>query len=163
MDLILLQKGARLDFPVQIGPRSLTRSHWIGKIRRAMTVLYWKERREWMKQRREALLGVTSYSATYAYLYLEPREIRFEILVPLLTLETWLPLQREEADYLSVAEQDAMEKALPGFLQEVCHTHIDGMEITAQLDRLISSLWIFGILRRNRSVRKWASRTREWA
>ena len=101
-----------------------------------MTVLYWKERREWMKQRREALLGVTSYSATYAYLYLEPREIRFEILVPLLTLETWLPLQREEADYLSVAEQDAMEKALPGFLQEVCHTHIDGMEITAQLDRL---------------------------
>ena len=39
MDLILLQKGARLDFPVQIGPRSPTRSHWIGKIRRAMTVL----------------------------------------------------------------------------------------------------------------------------
>ena len=24
MDLILLQKGARLDFPVQIGPRSLS-------------------------------------------------------------------------------------------------------------------------------------------
>ena len=78
-----------------------------------MTV-YWKEQ-EWMKQRREALLGVTSYSATYAYLYLEPREIRFEILVPLLTLETWLPLQREEADYLSVAEQDAMEKGSSWF------------------------------------------------
>ena len=136
MDLILLQKGARLDFPVQIGPRSphSIALDWENPPRKDRT--YWKERREWMKQRREALLGVTSYSATYAYLYLEPREIRFEILVPLLTLETWLPLQREEADYLSVAEQDAMEKALPGFLQEVCHTHIDGMEITAQLDRL---------------------------
>ena len=136
MDLILLQKGARLDFPVQIGPRSphSIALDWENPPRNDRT--YWKERREWMKQRREALLGVTSYSATYAYLYLEPREIRFEILVPLLTLETWLPLQREEADYLSVAEQDAMEKALPGFLQEVCHTHIDGMEITAQLDRL---------------------------
>ena len=136
MDLILLQKGARLDFPVQIGPRSphSIALDWENPPRNDRT--YWKERREWMKQRREALLGVTSYSATYAYLYLEPREIRFEILVPLLTLETWLPLQREEADYLSVAEQDAMEKALPGFLQEVCQTHIDGMEITAQLDRL---------------------------
>ena len=136
MDLILLQKGARLDFPVQIGPRSphSIALDWENPPRNDRT--YWKERREWMKQRREALLGVTSYSATYAYLYLEPREMRFEILVPLLTLETWLPLQREEADYLSVAEQDAMEKALPGFLQEVCHTHIDGMEITAQLDRL---------------------------
>ena len=136
MDLILLQKGARLDFPVQIGPRSphSIALDWENPPRNDRT--YWKERREWMKQRREALLGVTSYSATYAYLYLEPREIRFEILVPLLTLETWLPLQREEADYLSVAEQDAMDKALPGFLQEVCHTHIDGMEITAQLDRL---------------------------
>ncbi|MGA0436807.1 MAG: hypothetical protein ACO3PO_04480 [Limisphaerales bacterium] len=136
MDLILLQKGARLDFPVQIGPRSphSIALDWENPPRNDRT--YWKERREWMKQRREALLGVTSYSATYAYLYLEPREIRFEILVPLLTLETWLPLQREEADYLSVAEQDAMEKALPGFLQEVCRTHIDGMEITAQLDRL---------------------------
>ena len=136
MDLILLQKGARLDFPVQIGPRSphSIALDWENPPRNDRT--YWKERREWMKQRREALLGVTSYSATYAYLYLEPREIRFEILVPLLTLETWLPLQREEADYLSVTEQDAMEKALPGFLQEVCQTHIDGMEITAQLDRL---------------------------
>ena len=136
MDLILLQKGARLDFPVQIGPRSphSIALDWENPPRNDRT--YWKERREWMKQRREALLGVTSYSATYAYLYLEPREIRFEILVPLLTLETWLPLQREEADYLSVAEQDAMEKVLPGFLQEVCQTHIDGMEITAQLDRL---------------------------
>ena len=136
MDLILLQKGARLDFPVQIGPRSphSIALDWENPPRNDRT--YWKERREWMKQRREALLGVTSYSATYAYLYLEPQEIRFEILVPLLTLETWLPLQREEADYLSVAEQDAMEEALPGFLQEVCHTHIDGMEITAQLDRL---------------------------
>ena len=130
MDLILLQKGARLDFPVQIGPRSphSIALDWENPPRNDRT--YWKERREWMKQRREALLGVTSYSATYAYLYLEPREIRFEILVPLLTLETWLPLQREEADYLSVAEQDAMEKALPGFLQEVCHTHIDGMELS---------------------------------
>ena len=136
MDLILLQKGARLDFPVQIGPRSphSIALDWENPPRNDRT--YWKERREWMKQRREALLGVTSYSATYAYLYLEPREIRFEILVPLLTLETWLPLQREEADYLSVAEQDAMEEALPGFLQEVCQTHIDGMEVTAQLDRL---------------------------
>ena len=136
MDLILLQKGARLDFPVQIGPRSphSIALDWENPPRNDRT--YWKERREWMKQRRKALLGVTSYSATYAYLYLEPQEIRFEILVPLLTLETWLPLQREEADYLSVAEQDAMEKALPGFLQEVCQTHIDGIEITAQLDRL---------------------------
>ena len=136
MDLILLQKGARLDFPVQIGPRSphSIALDWENPPRNDR--IYWKERREWMKQRREALLGVTSYSATYAYLYLEPREIRFEILVPLLTLETWLPLQREEADYLSVAEQDVMEKVLPGFLQEVCQTHIDGMEITAQLDRL---------------------------
>ena len=39
MDLILLQKALVWTFPFRLVHAHLTRSHWIGKIRRAMTVI----------------------------------------------------------------------------------------------------------------------------
>jgi hypothetical protein len=75
----MLQNGARLDFPVQIGPRSphSVAIDWENPPRNDR--MYWRERRDLMKKRREELLGITSYSSTYAYIYVEPFEIRFEI------------------------------------------------------------------------------------
>jgi hypothetical protein len=117
MDLIMLQNGARLDFPVQIGPRSphSVAIDWDNPPRNDR--MYWRERRDLMKKRREELLGITSYSSTYAYIYVEPFEIRFEILVPLLTLETWMPIERNEKDFLSVEEQADLMKPLQNYIR----------------------------------------------
>ncbi len=136
MDLILLQSGARLDFPVQIGPRSphSVAIDWENPPRNDR--MYWRERRDLMRQRREELLGITSYSSTYAYIYVEPHEIRFEILTPLLTLDTWLPVQREEKDILSVKEQEQLQDSLETFLREKCKAVVDGVEVTPNLSRL---------------------------
>lgn len=136
MDLILLQGGARLDFPVQIGPRSphSVAIDWENPPRNDR--MYWRERRELMRQRREELLGITSYSSTYAYIYVEPHEIRFEILAPLLTLETWLPIQRKEKEFLSVEEQEKLKDSLEAFLRQKCKAFVDGVEVTPNLSRL---------------------------
>jgi len=136
MDLILLQNGARLDFPVQIGPRSphSVAIDWENPPR--MDRMYWRERRAMMKQRREELLGITSYSSTYAYLYVEPHELRFEILVPLLTLDTWFPVDRKDKDILSIKEQTQLKESLDSFLQQHCSALIDGVKVAPALSRL---------------------------
>lgn len=136
MDLIMLQNGARLDFPVQIGPRSphSVAIDWENPPRNDR--MYWKERRDLMKKRREELLGITSYSSTYAYIYVEPYEIRFEILVPLLTLETWLPLKRSENDFLSVDEQAVLKDPLEAYIRTQCKGWVDGIEVVPVISHL---------------------------
>jgi len=136
MDLILLQNGARLDFPVQIGPRSphSVAIDWENPPRNDR--MYWRERRDLMKKRREELLGITSYSSTYAYIYVEPFEIRFEILVPLLTLETWMPIERNEKDFLSVEEQEGLRKPLEKYIRSHCEGLVDGIEVVPVLSHL---------------------------
>lgn len=136
MDLIMLQNGARLDFPVQIGPRSphSVAIDWENPPRNDR--MYWRERRDLMKKRREELLGITSYSSTYAYIYVEPYEIRFEILVPLLTLETWLPLERVEKDFLSVQEQEDLRNPLENYIRSQCQGWVDGFEVVPVLSHL---------------------------
>jgi len=136
MDLIMLQNGARLDFPVQIGPRSphSVAIDWDNPPRNDR--MYWRERRDLMKKRREELLGITSYSSTYAYIYVEPFEIRFEILVPLLTLETWMPIERNEKDFLSVEEQADLMKPLQNYIRSHCEGLVDGIEVVPVLSHL---------------------------
>ena len=136
MDLIMLQNGARLDFPVQIGPRSPHSVAVDWENPPSNDRMYWKERRDLMKKRREELLGITSYSSTYAYIYVEPYEIRFEILVPLLTLETWLPLERLEKDFLSVEEQEGLNQPLESYLRTQCKGSVDGIEVVPVLSQL---------------------------
>ncbi len=92
--------------------------------------------RERLKQRREDALGITSYSAVYSYVYITDTEIRHEILIPLLTLETWLPLERADPDVMTVEEQQAAGEAVSSFLAEHNRVEIDGSPVSPELDRL---------------------------
>ncbi len=56
-----------------------------------------EEWEQWLKQEREATLGITSYSSVYSFIYIEPREVRHEILVPLVTLESSVLIARARA------------------------------------------------------------------
>ncbi len=92
--------------------------------------------RERLRQRREDTLGITSYSAVYSYVYITDTEVRHEILIPLLTLETWLPLEREDSAIMTVAEQRAAREAIRSFLEAHNPVRIDGEPKTPELERM---------------------------
>ncbi len=46
------------------------------------------------KQKRDRL-GIASYSGLYSFLYITRFEVRHELLIPLLSLEQWLPIDRQ--------------------------------------------------------------------
>ncbi len=63
-------------------------------------------------------LGIASYAATYTFVYIQNEEVRVEILMPLLTLETWQPVPRTNADFLEVSEQLAARGPLENFFTQ---------------------------------------------
>ncbi len=136
MDLIILQNSARVGYPVQISPANPYSVELDWENPPTNDRKSWRERRKLMQQRREDLLGITSYSTTYSYLYLTEQEIRHEILVPVLTLESWLPIPREDPNFLTVAEQTATEAAIESYFQSHSPVKIDGLSVPAKVDRV---------------------------
>ncbi|MGO8698938.1 MAG: hypothetical protein ACLQVY_14585 [Limisphaerales bacterium] len=87
-------------------------------------------------QKREQNMGISSYSATYTFVYIENDEVRVEILMPLLTLEMWQPVARANADFLDVPEQLAARRVLEQFFTGQNEVKIDGLWVKPKLDRL---------------------------
>ena len=81
-------------------------------------------------------MGITSYSATYTFVYIQNEEVRVEILMPLLTLEMWQPVARTNGDFLEVAEQLAARGPLEKFFTGQNELKIDGVVVKPKLDRL---------------------------
>jgi hypothetical protein len=86
--------------------------------------------------KRQQDMGITSYSATYTFVYIQNEEVRVEILMPLLTLEMWQPVARTNADFIEVPEQLAARGALETFFTEQNEMIIDGVAVKPRLDRL---------------------------
>lgn len=70
----------------------------------------------WFEKQREATLGITSYSSVYSFIYLEPAEVRHEVLIPLATLKEILPLVHEDAAFVTVDEQEGVRKLIEDWL-----------------------------------------------
>ncbi|MEZ6045305.1 MAG: hypothetical protein R3C11_06925 [Planctomycetaceae bacterium] len=62
------------------------------------------------------LLGITSYGAVYSFLYIEPREIRHEILIPVVTLEQSLEIPRADSSFLKIDEQPKAREVIKKFI-----------------------------------------------
>ena len=88
------------------------------------------------EQRETDDLGITSYSAVYSYLYITDTEVRHEMLIPVLTLEDWLPLDRDDPDFMSVEEQKAARQGIFEFLKAQQRIVLDGMPVEPVLTRL---------------------------
>jgi hypothetical protein len=80
--------------------------------------------------------GLTSYSSVYSFVYITGSEVRHELLIPLLTLETWLPLQRAESGIMSVEEQRAARPAVAEFLARHNRVEIDGVPVSPVVMRV---------------------------
>ena len=86
--------------------------------------------------RRKQDMGIASYSATYTFVYIQNEEIRVEILMPLLTLETWQPVARTNKDFIDVSEQLAARGTLEKFFTEQNELKLDGVAVKPKLERL---------------------------
>jgi hypothetical protein len=87
------------------------------------------------KQQQQSM-GISSYSATYIFVYIENEEVRVEILMPLLTLEMWQPVERASPDFLEVSEQSAARGTLEKFFTGNNELKIDGVVVKPKLRRL---------------------------
>lgn len=94
------------------------------------------QRVESLARQRKETLGITSYGSVYSFIYITDYEVRHEILIPLLTLETWTPLDRRDEAFLEVAEQDAARASIEKFFAEGTTVEIDGIEVKPVLARL---------------------------
>ena len=93
----------------------------------------WRRRRG---ERRQQRMGITSYDAIYGFIYIVDHEVRVEILIPLLTLETWQAVPREDAAFVSAAEQAAALGSMERFFCGKNVVKIDGLPVKPTLQRL---------------------------
>jgi hypothetical protein len=88
------------------------------------------------EEKRKQNMGIASYSATHTFVYIQNEEVRVEILMPLLTLETWQPLARSNADFIEVSEQTAARGPLESFFTGQNELKIDGVAVKPKWERL---------------------------
>ncbi|MCC6509893.1 MAG: hypothetical protein IT423_12350, partial [Pirellulaceae bacterium] len=91
-----------------------------------------KQREEQLRER----LGIASYTGLFSFLYVTRFEVRHEVLIPLLTLEQWLPIPRKDKNYLEVEEQAAAREAIEKFFREKNTVTINGEVVDARVTRL---------------------------
>ena len=136
MEFIALQTGVWIEKPVQLQPGQphTVALDWENPPDQAPQ--NWRELRKKRAEEFQKRLGITSYSGLYSYIYLTDREVRHEILVPLLTFEKWLPLDRANSEFLEVAEQDAAHQKIIEWFRGRNPVEIDGVPVQPVLQRL---------------------------
>lgn len=106
-------------------------------------------------------MGIESYGSIYAFLYIEPAEARIEILMPLLTLETWTEVPRKDPNFLEVAEQQAVLPAIKEFFRGHNKVVVDGLEVApvvARLDFYGVDFKDFAVAAEPRRLSAWSAR-----
>ncbi len=135
MDCMVLQDGVLVDMSEQLLPAKpfTVKFDWKNPPVRPKN---WKELRAKKEEEFRKRLGIASYAGLYSFVYITDQEVRHEILVPLLTLETWLKLPRKDAEFLEVDEQQAAGKSIEQFFRDRNPLRIDGVHVQPVLSRL---------------------------
>jgi hypothetical protein len=136
MEFMALQTGVWIEKPVQLQPGQphTVALDWENPPDQAPQ--NWRELRKKRAEEFQKRLGITSYGGLYSYIYLTDREVRHEILVPLLTFEKWLPLTRANPEFLEVGEQEAARKKITEWFRGRNPVEIDGVPVQPVLQRL---------------------------
>ncbi len=136
MDFMVLQKGVWRGTPVQLlanRPHTV-RFDWVNPPDKPPA--NWRELKKQREEEFKKRLGITSYGGLYSYIYVTDREVRHEILVPLLSFEKWLKLERKHPDFLEVAEQKAAKAKIVEFFSGRNPMEINGLTVNPKLARL---------------------------
>lgn len=90
----------------------------------------------WFERQREETLGITSYSSVYSFIYIEPAEVRHEVLIPLANLKMVLPMEHKDPAFIDVDEQDAVRQSIIGWLTDVNPTTVNGQPVQPEFSRV---------------------------
>jgi hypothetical protein len=137
MDLIVTREGLPPEPTVHVpGDEAVATIEidWTETSRRTTNDFTEARAREEEKRRQD--MGIGSYSATYAFVYIQNDEVRVEILMPLLTLEMWESVPRTNSDFIEVSEQLSARPDLDRFFTEANELKMDGIVVKPKLDRL---------------------------
>lgn len=136
MELRVKQEGHPMLYPVELNRELPYTVRFDWDVAPLSPTASKEERERWQAEMRERTLGITNYSSVYSFLYITDQEIRHEILLPLLTLETWLPIARSDKNYLEVPEQEAARKTIAEFFSQGNPVEIDGVAVRPVVDRI---------------------------
>ncbi len=136
MDLHILKDDSIADKPAQIlyGRPHTTQLDWDQPA--SAKRLTMKELRAQREQQKRDRLGLASYTGLYSFIYITPFEVRHELLIPLITLEQWLPIPRKDKDFLEVQEQQQAKGKIEEFLLAKSKIVINGQAVPGHLSRL---------------------------
>jgi hypothetical protein len=90
----------------------------------------------WYESRKQQELGITDYGSVYSFVYIEDHEVRHEILIPLLTLETSVLIPRRDAAFLELEEQEEARTQIGSFFAAGNPMEIDGVLVEPHVDRI---------------------------
>ena len=135
MDCMVLQDGVLLDVSQQLmaGHTFTTKVDWENPPQQPKN---WQELRAKKLARFRERLGIASYSGLYSFIYINDHQVRHEILIPLLTLESWLEIDRRDADFLEIDEQKAAKDKISFLFREQNPVKIEGISVKPVLQRL---------------------------
>ena len=135
MRLNVHQAGTALNMTEMLKPGDTTtvRFDWESALSEDATDAEWDT---WFEQQREKTLGITSYSSVYSFIYIEPAEVRHEILIPLATLKTILPIKHRDSAWVEIDEQEAVRELIRGWLKEKAPVQINGTQLSPEFSRI---------------------------
>ena len=135
MSLNIHQAGTGLSFTERLLPGGSTtvRFDWKQELAEDASDEEWDS---WFEKQREATLGITSYSSVYSFIYIEPVEMRHEILIPLATLATILPVKHQDPAFVEIGEQDAIREQIRNWLKDPNPVMINGTRIIPEFTRI---------------------------
>ncbi len=135
MKLTVHQSGTDLNSTESLLPGASTtvRFDWEQAITEDASDAEWET---WFSKQREATLGITSYSSVYSFVYIEPNEIRHEILIPLATLKTILPVTSRDASFIEIDEQPAIRTLIQAWLRNENPVTINGSRVMPEFSRI---------------------------
>lgn len=135
MKLTIHQSGTALNYTESLLPGASTtiRFDWQQVITEDATDEEWET---WFSKQREATLGITSYSSVYSFIYIEPNEIRHEVLIPLATLKTILPIKSRDSAFVDIDEQDPIRALIRDWLKDENPVTINGTRVVPEFSRI---------------------------
>ncbi|MCW1923143.1 hypothetical protein OKA05_11315 [Luteolibacter arcticus] len=90
---------------------------------------------DWTDETRAATLVAAPLEPVDVSLHIQKENVQVEILMPLLTLETWQTMPRAYPGVLEIAEQTAARSSLENWLTEINEVKIDGVIVKPTLTR----------------------------
>jgi len=91
------------------------------------------EKARFDEKRREQQLGLTHYNELYSFFYLDPYAIRMEIIIPVLLLESFMGIEREDLLHISVAEQERAIPKVVDFILNKNQIKLNGQSVKGKL------------------------------